>query len=143
STDPAADGAARAAGSPWLVGGILLVVLALLGGWFLRRRSAARAPVFRAPDPARRDSPLAAAFPDQGAKTPAPGNAPSTAGQPAGTAPVRDETRVAASDKGEVAAAETPIAGKQRLGAGEGKRPAAPVAPAWHAGAGAAGTEAG
>lgn len=142
STDPAANEAARAAGGPWLVGGILLVVLALLGGWFLRRRSAARAPVFRAPDPARRESPLAAAFPDHGAKAPAPVNVQAPAGQPA--QPVRpvpavhDRSGVGRGDAPQAAAAAQSARNETHdVHVGEIRQPAAPAAPAWHAGAGA------
>ncbi|MDQ3617810.1 MAG: ferrous iron transporter B [Pseudomonadota bacterium] len=54
---------------PWVFGGIGLILLALLGWWFSRRRAAT--PVFRAPDGPSRASSLADAFPPAPVATPA------------------------------------------------------------------------
>ncbi|WP_231120431.1 FimV/HubP family polar landmark protein [Cognatilysobacter tabacisoli] len=59
-SQPAPDGAASASLLPWILGGSGVLLVALLGGWLMRRR-AADAPRFRPPmEPV---SPLAAAFP--------------------------------------------------------------------------------
>ena len=54
---------AGAPGLPWLLGGAGLLVLGLLGGWWMRRRAEVDAGGFRAPASQGNPSPLAAGFP--------------------------------------------------------------------------------
>src|SRR5690606_29120553 len=98
-----AEQAARASGLPWVLGGAALLVLALLAGWWMRRRPA-RTPSFRpvAPEP----SPLAAAFAEQSpqpvdvpkeapAVAPPPPPAPAVAVAPS---PLREPRTVSSQD---------------------------------------------
>ena len=130
-TQDAEKAAGGAPGLPWLLGGVGLMLLGLLGGWWMRRRAEV-APKFRAPDPGAAPSPLAAGFPGvQGA----PVSSPSPAAAP-------PATPVAASSTASAAAAG--VAGNSPgLWDGRvhepvaGERPAPPIAvPTWHAGGG-------
>ena len=88
-----AEQAARASGLPWVLGGAALLVLALLAGWWMRRRPAPT-PSFRpvAPEP----SPLAAAFAER-ASSPQPVDVPKEAPAAATPSPPAPAVAVAPS----------------------------------------------
>ena len=122
----AAEQDAGAPGLPWLLGGAGLLVLGLLGGWWMRRRAEVDTGGFRARAPQDHPSPLAAGFPVAKAD-PVPHREP-VMPDPAAA---REATAATPSAPGIPAAvATTPVVPTPVAPA------ATPVAPAptWHAG---------
>src|SRR5690606_23056024 len=108
----AAEQATGAPGLPWLLGGAGLLVLGLLGGWWMRRRAEVDAGGFRAPASQGNPSPLAAGFP---------------AAKPV-AAPQREPVMPAS-----VPAQEAPIVAPATPVIPAAPAPSAPT-PTWHAG---------
>lgn len=157
-TADAADAGGGASPLPWLVGGAALL-LALVAGWFLRRRARPE-PVFRAPAAGVGASALAAGFPQRdmpaadgpaGAPVPAaaattrrdtsaPQEAPSDAADPGSASstdaaawPQRPSAAVSGSSAGPAVRAEEP-APLPFWNAPSGSAQPAAAAPTWHSG---------
>lgn len=135
STPPAE---ARAASAPWIMGGAGLLLLALLGGWLMRRRAAA--PRFTVP-PTPRPS-LADAFaPARAASDMPPPEAGGSAGQQAIEAARAGEVEAVAPEQSPLPfwdrRERSPAPNGRRQVPAVGQGALAGAAPAWHGAAGA------
>ncbi|GAB2618759.1 FimV/HubP family polar landmark protein [Novilysobacter erysipheiresistens] len=133
-TQDAEKAAGGAPGLPWLLGGVGLLLLGLLGGWWMRRRAEVT-PKFRAPGPGTAPSPLAAGFPGGQAASVSPPTPPAASS----AAPVAASSAASvAPAKAAGVAGDSPGLWDGRVHEpSPGKRPAPPIAvPTWHAGGG-------
>ncbi|MGH8085888.1 MAG: FimV/HubP family polar landmark protein [Lysobacter sp.] len=132
-TQDAEKAAGGAPGLPWLLGGVGLLLLGLLGGWWMRRRADV-APKFRAPGPAAAPSPLAAGFPGGRVAPPPSPAAPAPVAIPAAASPTASPVPAATAG---VASGSPELWDRPERQPLPSKRPAPPIAvPTWHAGGG-------
>ena len=131
-TQDAEKAAGGAPGLPWLLGGVGLLLLGLLGGWWMRRRAEV-APKFRAPVAGAAPSPLAAGFPGRQV---APVSPPSPAAAASTTPAAASSAASVAPAKAAGAAGDSPGFWDGRVHQPvPGKPPVPPIAvPTWHAG---------